>query len=199
MRRASFRETDLERHEVIAKLGLPAGEYRDEVLLFRSLPLPSNRLRLEPDHTYVFVDSEFTSLVEPRLISVGAVATDATAFYCELSDWPRETASPFVRDTVMPLLDGDAVPHPVAAASLLRWLGERANQAPVTLVSDSGFDRWALADLLGSEDLPPRCNWVRVPIAYEQLDHAASALSLRRHHALDDARALRHVILHADE
>jgi hypothetical protein len=112
-----------------------------------------------------------------------------------LSDWPRSSCSEFVRATVIPLLDGDAVPHPVAAESFIHWLGERAQAAPVTLVSDSGFDRWAMADLLGREDLPPGCDWLRVPIHYEQLDSAVAGLGLRRHHALDDARALRHTIL----
>jgi hypothetical protein len=63
------------------------------------------------------------------------------------------------------------------------------------LISDSGFDRWAIADLLGREDLPPGCEWLRVPIHYELLDAAVEALRMRRHHALDDARALRHAIL----
>jgi hypothetical protein len=52
-----------------------------------------------------------------------------------------------------------------------------------------------MADLLGREDLPPNCGWLRVPIHYEQLDAAVAGLGLRRHHALDDARALRHTIL----
>jgi RimJ/RimL family protein N-acetyltransferase len=195
VRRAGFRETDLPPAKVIAQLHLPPGTYFDEVLLFRALPPPPARLRADTARTYVFVDSEFTSLAEPRLISLGAVATDGATFYCELSDWPRLSASEFVRTTVLPLLDGDAVPHPVAADSFVRWLGERAAQAPVTVVSDSGFDRWALADLLGTEDLPHGCSWLRVPIHYEQLDETVASLGLRRHHALDDARALRQAIL----
>jgi len=195
IRRAGFRETDLAAADVIRQLQLPPGEYADEVLLFRTLPAPSARLRARQDQLYVFIDSEFTSLIEPRLISLAAVATDGASFYCELSDWPRSSCSQFVRSTVLPLLDGDAVPHPVAADSFVRWLGERAEKTPVTLVSDSGFDRWALADLLGREDLPPGCAWLRVPIHYEQLDAAVAGLGLRRHHALDDARALRQIIL----
>jgi diamine N-acetyltransferase len=195
IRRAGFRETDLAAAQVIDQLQLAPGEYADEVLLFRTLAPPPARLRARDDRVYVFIDSEFTSLAEPRLISVGAVATDGANFYCELSDWPRSSCSEFVRDTVLPLLDGDAVPHPVAAESFARWLGERTEHAPVTLISDSGFDRWAMADLLGREDLPPGCEWLRVPIHYEQLDSAVEGLGLRRHHALDDARALRHTIL----
>jgi len=195
VRRAGFRETDLAPAQVLKQLLLPPGDYADEVLLFRTLAPPPARLRAQRDQIYVFIDSEFTSLAEPRLISLGAVATDGANFYCELSDWPRSSCSEFVRATVIPLLDGDAVPHPVAADSFTRWLGERALAAPVTLVSDSGFDRWAMADLLGREDLPPGCDWLRVPIHYEQLDSAVAGLGLRRHHALDDARALRHTIL----
>jgi diamine N-acetyltransferase len=197
MRRAGFRETDLPAHEVIEKLDLPAGKYADEVLLFRILPLPRARIELDSHRTYVFVDSEFTHPDRPRLISVGAVATDATAFYCELDDWPREHCSEFVQKTVLPLLDGNAVPPPVAAASFARWIGERADRSPLTIVSDSGFDRWALAELLGREDLPGGVDWQRVPVAYTKLDEAARGLGLRRHHALDDARALRHAVLGA--
>ncbi len=195
IRRAGFRETDLPTSHVLKQLGLAAGEYVDEVLLFRTFPPPAARLRREPGRTYVFVDSEFTSLAEPRLISFAAVADDGARFYTELSDWPRDACSQFVRDTVLPLLDGDFVPHPVAADEFARWLEARAAEAPVTLVSDSGFDRWAVADLLGREDLPPGCAWQRVPIHYEQLDAAVGSLGLRRHHALDDARALRTLIL----
>jgi hypothetical protein len=38
-----------------------------------------------------------------------------------------------------------------------------------------------------------------VPIAYESLDEVALSLGLRRHHALDDARALRHAVLHPSQ
>ncbi len=195
MRRAGFRETDLPASEVIAKLHLPKGQYADEVLLFRILPVAPAVLRPDPDRTYVFVDSEFTSLVHPELISLGAVATDGTAFYAEVRGWTPERSSEFVRRVVAPLLDGDAVSHEVAAEAFSAWLDERAGRAPTTLISDSGFDRWALADLLGHEDLPPGVEWKRVAIAYEELDNATRALGLRRHHALDDARALRHLLL----
>lgn len=197
MRRAGFRETDLPAQEVIAKLSLPPGDYADEVLLFRILPPPSAILRPDPGQTYVFIDSEFTSFQAPQLISVGAVATDSTAFYAELDGWDRSRASDFVKDTVIPLLDGDAVPVAVGAEALTEWLGERARRTPTTIISDSGFDRWALAELFGGEDLPANVRWQRVPVAYESLDEAAQRLNLRRHHALDDARALRQLVLQA--
>ncbi|HTN48190.1 MAG TPA: GNAT family N-acetyltransferase [Burkholderiaceae bacterium] len=195
MRRAGFRETDLPAPEVVAKLELPAGQYGDEMLLFRILPPPSTVFRADPSQTYVFIDSEFTSLRAPQLISVGAVATDSTAFYAELEGWDRARASRFVNETVIPLLDGDAVPKELGAQALTEWLTERARRLPTTIISDSGFDRWALAELFGGEQLPPNVQWRRVPIAYESLDEATQRLNLRRHHALDDARALRHLVL----
>ncbi len=197
MRRAGFRETDLPAAQIVAKLALPAGEYADELLLFRILPAPSGLFRPDPAQTYVFIDSEFTNLTAPQLISVGAVATDSTAFYAELEGWDPRTASPFVNDTVLPLLDGDAVPMAMGAEALTEWLGERARRMSTTIISDSGFDRWALAELFGSENLPANVRWQRVPVAYEALDEATQRLNLRRHHALDDARALRHLVLEA--
>jgi diamine N-acetyltransferase len=197
IRRAGFRETDLRANEVIAELALSRPRYFDEVLLFCVLPAPAAQLDHDVNGVYVFVDSEFTGLDEPRLISIGAAATDSATFYSELSDWPEEHCSEFVRESVLPQLEGGAVTHPVAADAFTRWLAERAASARVMIVSDSGFDRWALADLLGSEELPAGAVWRQVPVDVERLDDAARALGLRRHHALDDARALRHVLLGA--
>jgi RimJ/RimL family protein N-acetyltransferase len=199
MRRAGFRETDLPAAEVIDKLQLPKGDYADEVLLFRILPVPSSTLAQDPRRTYVFLDSEFTSLARPELISIGAVATDSTAFYAEVNGWTPERSSEFVRQVVLPLLDGDAVPLEMAAEAFIAWLDERSGRAPTTIVSDSGYDRWALAELLGREDLPAGVEWKRVPVTYEDMDAATRRLNLRRHHALDDARALRQLLLYPDE
>ncbi len=195
MRRAGFRETDLPAPEVIEKLHLPKGDYADEVLLFRILQVPPATLTPDPNRVYVFIDSEFTSLQTPELISIGAVATDSTAFYCEVTGWSAERSSDFVKQIVVPLLDGDAVPLPMAADAFSAWLDDRAGRAPITIISDSGYDRWALTELLGREDLPSGIDWKCVPISYEALDEATKQLNLRRHHALDDARTLRQLVM----
>lgn len=194
-RRAGFREAGTQTSKAIATFGLAPAEYADEVLLFLALPPPRATLEASSACTYVFFDGEFTNLDEPEPISIGAVATDATAFYCELQDWPVDRVSDFVREAVLPLLDGDAVPAEIARESFGAWLAERAAQRPVTLISDSGFDRFCLTKVLGREDLPLNVQWRRVPVAYQLLDEVASGLGLRRHHALDDARALRHALL----
>jgi hypothetical protein len=87
------------------------------------------------------------------------------------------------------------VPLAVGAEALGEWLGERARRGATTIISDSGFDRWALAELFGGENLPANVRWQRIPVAYEALDEATQRLNLRRHHALDDARALRQLVL----
>jgi RimJ/RimL family protein N-acetyltransferase len=194
VRRAGFRETDLPAADVVAKLQLPPGDYADEVLLFRILPVPAATLQRDPRRIYVFLDSEFTALTNPELISIGAVSTDQTAFYAELRGWTPERSTDFVRQVVAPLLDGDAVTHDIAAEAFSAWIDERVGHAPTTIISDSGYDRWALAELLGREDLPAGVDWKRVAVPYDELDVATRDLSLRRHHALDDARALRHLL-----
>lgn len=83
-----------------------------------------------------------------------------------------ERSSDFVKQIVVPLLDGDAVPLPMAADAFSAWLDERAGRAQTTIISDSGYDRWALAELLGREDLPSGVDWKCVPISYEELDAA---------------------------
>jgi diamine N-acetyltransferase len=193
-RRAGFRSVQTDAELLLDDLGLGAHPLADSELMLLRLPPPAVQLQVNPGRTYVFVDTEFTQLLQPQLISIGAVSTDANAFYCELSCWPREEASAFVVQNVLPLLDGDAVPHATAAQAFAAWLDERATQ-PLTVVSDSAYDRWALADLLGGESLPIGMNWQRVPLAYEALDSVVASMGLRRHHALDDARGLRQALL----
>lgn len=197
-RRAGFRSVQADPAQVLRDVGLAVQPPADRELMLLNLPPPPISLQAEDDHTYVFLDTEFTHLLQPQLISVGAVSTDAKAFYCEISDWPRESSSDFVARRVLPLLDGDAVPHATAAQAFSRWLDERAAR-PVIVVTDSAYDRWALADLLGAESLPARVQWQRVPLPYEQLDSAVAAMGLRRYHALDDARALRQALLNSDD
>jgi diamine N-acetyltransferase len=190
-RRAGFRETDLEPVDVGGRLGLAASPYRDAVLMFRILPTP----RAMPDCTdsvlWVFIDSEFTSLESPQLISFGAVCLDGRTFYAEVEPDGGAAPSAFVVDQVLPLLEGCAEPRDRVASRLVQWLQDCANGRAVILVSDSGYDRWAAGALLQNEELPPWAQWMRVPVAYSELDHLALEQRLRRHHALDDALALR--------
>lgn len=200
-RRAGFRTTDLPLPQMREKLGLGEGDYSDELLMFLALPLPTRYLASDASRCHVFFDSEFTSLEHPELLSVGAVSDAGGQFYAEIADTldgphladapaVRQRCSDFVITTVLPLLEGLAQPRSTAAESFLSWLGQCAEGRPVSIVTDSAYDRWALAALLGREDLPIGVTWQRVPVAYEQIDAIAAESGLRRHHALDDARTL---------
>jgi RimJ/RimL family protein N-acetyltransferase len=194
-RRAGFRETDLEAADVLGRLGLDDSPYRDAALLFRILPvtwmLPVSR----NGELWVFVDSEFSSLDAPCLLSFGAVTAEGNTFYAELEHERPLAHSLFVERSVLPLMENCPVPRARAAAQFVSWLQELAGGRPVRLISDSGFDRWALGELLGAEDAPDGVVWQRAPVAYSELDRLAAELRLRRHHALDDALALRCAVL----
>lgn len=97
----------------------------------------------------IYYDTEFTSLdglADRDMISAGFVAEDGREWYIEITDFLREDCSPFVVDTVLPLLGkGDRIPERLAgmhfAWRLGNWL-ESFGQ-PITLISDSSCD-WHL-------------------------------------------------------
>jgi len=194
-RRAGFRETDFELAEVLGRLGLDASPYRDAAMLFRILPISGMLLPSREHELWVFIDSEFSSLEEPTLLSFGAVTHEGRTFYTELKHERPIACSAFVEQSVLPLMQNLATPRAEAGRQFLRWLQALADGRAVRLISDSGFDRWALGELLGSEDPPERAVWQRAPVAYSELDRLSEELRLRRHHALDDAVALRCAVL----
>jgi len=194
-RRAGFRETDFEAADVLGRLGLDEAPYRDPMLLFRILPvtwaLPVSR----DGELWVFVDSEFSSLEAPALLSFGAATADGQTFYAEIEPDRPVSYSTFVERTVLPLMDNAPMPRARAAERFVGWLRDLAGARAVRLISDSGFDRWALGELLGAEEMPDGMLWQRAPVAYSELDRVSAELRLRRHHALDDALALRCAVL----
>ncbi len=53
----------------------------------------------------VFLDTEFTDLVDSELISIGMVSEDGQrVLYLEISDFDPSKCSPFVQDGILPLL-----------------------------------------------------------------------------------------------
>ena len=194
-RRAGFRETDFDPSEVLGRLGLDESPYRDAVPLFRILPviwmLPVTR----NGELWVFIDSEFSSLDSPALLSFGAVSADGHTFYTELAQDRPPACSAFVEQRVLPLMENSPRPRDSAAAQFTGWLQEAADGRPVRLISDSGYDRWALGELLGVEEVPGGVVWQRAPVAYSEMDRLSEELHLRRHHALDDALTLKRAVL----
>lgn len=155
----------------------------------------------------IFCDTEFTGLTEDaELISIGLVAEDGLrTFYAEVCDQDRRhdaLMGNFAREHVLPHLQG----HECALATddLARQLAEwvEAFDCPVTLAIDSlQWDwRW-VQDLfrkhgpwpqnLSTQPLLLTMNYLMDFEKFEEAVERAFGMGLRRHHALDDAKANR--------
>ena len=142
----------------------------------------------------VFFDTEFTDFAHPRVISVGFAAADGSTLYVQVDGWTHAECSPFVRDVVLPLLDGpERLPYREAALRIDGWL--RAFGESVSLYSDSAIDLRLLDELFATGNVArPALIEAAVfapSIAGELIREALYEQTLRRHHALDDALALR--------
>lgn len=84
----------------------------------------------------LFLDTEFTSLQNPKLISLGIVAEDGREFYRELTDtWTLTECTMFVIGWVLPWMSGGRVGEKLYAKldkhlDLLQWECDADNQFP---------------------------------------------------------------------
>jgi hypothetical protein len=146
-----------------------------------------------------FLDTEYTGLRQPtpKLISLGMVCEDGRReFYVELADtWRHEDCSDFVKQEVLPLLQGEAVPFLVARERLGTWFAgaPRSLQAACDSITDFNFLLALLGDARPANlntsyfDLRPLIDttvYHRAVMAHHERDH-------REHHALADAQAYR--------
>jgi hypothetical protein len=141
---------------------------------------------------FVFIDTEFTSLEEPYLVSAGFIAGERT-FYFEVAGVSPEICSSFVQENVMPLLDGPVLKPIEIAEKLAIFL--KACGPEIIFFSDA--PRYDIALL--APFLPGGLRWksavpsFEIPasvVVFEREKEKAFAQGLRRHHALDDAKAL---------
>ena len=141
----------------------------------------------------LFLDTEFTDLRVPELLSLGIVSEAADELYVELP-FNRAVCSPFVVTTVLPLLANEPRARECVADDLRGWLARF--ERPV-VVYDSPTD-WALfLGLFANVQVPVD----GLLVEYDQWDwqrfeknidaYFKSHQTARRHHALDDAKALR--------
>ena len=146
----------------------------------------------------IFFDTEFTELgLDPKLISIGLVSLHGECFYAELTDtWRLDDCSQFVRDMVLPELEGQALMTLAQLTIQLHsWIEQF--QQPVTLVSDSENWDWRWISAIFAEPGHWPSNLARQPLIMPAEAQLAATIAqgdqqyraLRRHHALDDARA----------
>lgn len=159
----------------------------------------------------VFLDTEFSDLDEPNLLSIGLASDDGDELYVELElgtddarDRMRVTSS-FVHEVVLP--QWGRVPEAACshrdmgrrAGEWLQRLAERSGQ--LELVSDCRLDIELLEGALGHAGVLHVLSKVSSRSIVAGVDERADAESLferiarqrglQRHHALADALALR--------
>ena len=154
----------------------------------------------------IFYDTEFTDLSSSaELISAGFVSDLGQTFYVELMDWNRERASDFVRETVIPRLEGK--PEYIMKKSdfvirLVSWL--QSAGPDLVLVSDSTWDikvlQGTFAPLWNIQSLVPSLRLEVLAMSSDGIrrrDFAEAQLEyflrhpMTEHHALHVAQALR--------
>jgi hypothetical protein len=164
----------------------------------------------------VFLDNEFTSLeAEAFLVSIGLITEDGDRFfYAELTDtYSKGICSDFVVNEVLPLLDAKPLACEVNYKSvyaqmtladiqihLQHWFAALID--PVQIWSDSPQHDWLyILQIFGSAALP--YNLLPMPKSLlgdntssnakyqNRVEQEYSQKILRRHHALDDAKAMR--------
>lgn len=147
----------------------------------------------------LFFDTEFTELgIDPKLISIGVVSEDGREFYAELSDtWKEMDASDFVLDAVVPFLEGGKSTMTLHELTfrLGNWI--ESFEVSVTLATDSLSWDWPwIPEVFAISstwpvNLAKRPELLKLDEEFELATEAAFASGLRRHHALDDAKANR--------
>jgi hypothetical protein len=153
----------------------------------------------------IFFDTEFTDLgLDPRLISIGLISEDGREFYAELYYvYEILTYSSFVQESVLPHLTGgdSRISMDTLTLRLGDWL--ESFEQPITLSTDSISWDWPL--ILKMFSLPG--TWpenvagmpvnlydlIGSPFFERSVEQAFqnNVPQLRRHHALDDAKANR--------
>lgn len=144
----------------------------------------------------IFFDTEFSELgIDPRLISIGLVSEDGREFYAELSDTylPKDCGA-FALEAVLPHLEGgeSLLTMSELTERLAAWL-EGFDQ-PVKLATDSESWDWPwIHEIFEAwpKNLDGRPLILKQEAAINLAVERAFASGLRRHHALDDAKANR--------
>lgn len=161
-----------------------------------------------PRQLRIFFDTEFTDLAaDAKLISIGMVdETGERSFYAELVDTYRpDDVSKFATSEVLPQLEGGPAQMTMdeLRKRLTAWL--EAFGEPVQLATDNSTWDWpwihqifrvltvapAWPSNLLPAPLPLTMNYLIDFDKFERAVEQAFADGLRRHHALDDAKANR--------
>ncbi|WP_080425874.1 3'-5' exoribonuclease [Burkholderia ubonensis] len=147
---------------------------------------------LHPSKRRVFIDTEFTNLDSPALVSLALVAEDGHEFYVELTDYLVENCTDFVRTIVIPQLGqypNRVMSSPDAARELSGWMNElRQRREKPVLCYGHPIDIELLVRLLGRRPKGWQFQNVSARLDVSKRDRYLEQ-SGSHHHALFDARA----------
>jgi hypothetical protein len=146
----------------------------------------------------VFLDTEFTDLDAPQLLSIGLVDELGRTFYAEIDGFELAACSPFVWTNVLPLFTGPAFSFQEVATLVRRWLADAGEECQVvTDAPEYDFDllKWLLGDDWPSnlakqaQRFDAYTTWQHADV-YARARQAAYRPGWPEHHALADAIAL---------
>lgn len=137
--------------------------------------------------TRIYIDTEFFSPTDLRLISIALVCGNDQLYLeldCDLSEVPLWT-----KEHVLPLLEGKPRCFDDLRSAVIEWLRPYREMPNPTIAYDSTSDIALLRYLIGP--IPP---WLSVSNIFKKMDRRALSEfrkrpGHRRHHALDDALA----------
>lgn len=143
---------------------------------------------------HVFIDTEFTNLSVPKLISIGLVSENGEESYFEVEHQDSD-CSDFVRENVLPSLSNSPDTkrkQNELSQELIAWFNvvKTSSEQNIEICYDADID-WVLFSHLFDMHVP---QWIRpLNIEYQislLLHHSFyKENKLREHHALNDARA----------
>lgn len=141
-----------------------------------------------------FIDTEFSDFKSPLLLSVGITGKDGKDFYFEREDFPIGACSDFVVENVLPHFEN----NPENRGNL-EVLSKKLNQyfqpyQEIVWAIDFQYDWILIIALLNKTNFEKLkiFNIAKFSSMYQDnLDEYFSSLNLIRHHALNDAIALK--------
>lgn len=168
----------------------------------------------------IYIDTEFTNFARPSLISIGAVSDTGAKFYAEITDYPIQHQSEFVREVIVPLLDHSkfGIRYTEAGARFAEWISEQGecqiccdysedwiltkalldSEFPSNLANDYLHINQVISDIVRTShnqhipDYSITSKFIGKYFIY--YDEYFVANSIPRHHALNDAIAMKHSI-----
>ncbi len=173
-----------------------------------------------PEHSglseiQVYFDTEFSDMLNPQLLSIGLISESGQELYIEVASAKEMVVSDFVKAEVLPLfgkhnplvLEYDAI-----APMLENWFDQLRGgnrEIGIVLVSDyptdwmlvaelkepmPGTPSWTRAANIGSRMIQSLMNSGRQVTEYFDAIEEYHRAHKQQHHALVDARAMKHTI-----